>query len=127
LDICSAGGPSANIANIVKKPKTKYRPVPLDTIELEKLAVRKLRITAKRALAAAEKLYTSGFISYPRTETNIFPKDINLAELIQTQSGSSTWGAFATDIINHGGANPRNGTKSDAAHPPIHPLKLAGQ
>ena len=42
--------------------------------ELEKLGARKLRMTARNVLQTAEKLYTAGFISYPRTETNIFPK-----------------------------------------------------
>lgn len=60
--------PSATVEDVVKKPKSKYRPVALDTVELEKLSVRKLKITARRALAAAEKLYTQGYISYPRYE-----------------------------------------------------------
>lgn len=60
--------------------------------EFEKLASRKLRIGAKEAMQIAEQLYTSGFISYPRTETNIFPPSLNLAELIQQQTGSSQWG-----------------------------------
>ena len=60
--------------------------------ELEKSASRKLRINAKETMAIAEKLYTQGFISYPRTETNQFPKDFNLTELIDKQTGDSSWG-----------------------------------
>lgn len=33
------------------------------------------------------------------------------------------WGDFATKVLNWG-TNPRNGKKSDQAHPPIHPIKL---
>ena len=31
--------------------------------------------------------------------------------------------AFASEILAHGGATPRNGHKTDNAHPPIHPTK----
>lgn len=72
----------------------------------------------------AEKLYTQGFISYPRTETNIFPKDFNLENLVQQHTNDNNWGEFAQRILERG-PNPRNGTKSDQAHPPIHPLKAA--
>ena len=41
----------------------------------------------------AEKLYTQGFISYPRTETNIFPKDFDLAALVQKQVNDNAWGS----------------------------------
>ena len=42
----------------------------------------------------AEKLYTSGFISYPRTETNIFPKELNLRDLVQKQTEDNQWGGI---------------------------------
>ena len=49
------------------KPKSKFRSLPLDTVELEKLASRKLRISAKETIRVAEKLYNQGIIGYPRT------------------------------------------------------------
>lgn len=69
----------------------------------------------------AEKLYTQGLISYPRTETNIFPKDFDLPGLIEHQCNDPNWGEFAQRIVSR--PNPRNGVKSDQAHPPIHPTK----
>ncbi|XP_013926805.1 PREDICTED: DNA topoisomerase 3-alpha [Thamnophis sirtalis] len=95
-------------------------------LELEKLASRKLKINAKETMKIAEKLYTQGYISYPRTETNIFPKDLNLSQLVQLQTQDPHWGAFAQRILDQGGPTPRRGTKSDQAHPPIHPTKHAG-
>lgn len=50
----------------------------MDTIELEKLGSKKLKISAKQTMTIAEKLYQQGFISYPRTETNKFSPDVNL-------------------------------------------------
>ena len=64
------------------------------------------------------------FISYPRTETNIFPKDLALGPLVEHQTQSPSWGAFAQRVLEQpGGPNPRQGKKTDQAHPPIHPTK----
>jgi len=60
--------------------------------ELEKAASRKLGINAKETMKIAEKLYSQGFISYPRTETNIFPKELNLSNLVQLQVQDNNWG-----------------------------------
>lgn len=141
MEVCVGNNSTARatVYEITRKPKSKYRPVAMDTVELEKLGVRKLRMTARNVLAAAEKLYTQGLISYPRyfttinlllisyfrTETNKFPPDLQLDDLIQLQTQSPDWGPFAAEILQRGNANPRNGSKSDAAHPPIHPLKPA--
>ncbi len=59
---------------------------------MEKLASRKMRINAKETMKIAEKLYTRGFISYPRTETNIFPKEMDLQNLVQEQTRDPNWG-----------------------------------
>ncbi|KAM3826915.1 DNA topoisomerase 3-alpha isoform 1-T1 [Vipera latastei] len=118
--------PQATVVEVGSKPKSKWRPLPLDTVELEKLASRKLKINAKETMKIAEKLYTQGYISYPRTETNIFPKDLNLSQLVQLQTQDPHWGAFAQRILDGGRPTPRQGAKSDQAHPPIHPTKYAG-
>lgn len=52
--------PLLRIVSVQAKPKSKFRPQPMDTVTLEKLASRKLRMTAKEALSHAEKLYTEG-------------------------------------------------------------------
>uniref|UniRef100_A0A3Q2R064 DNA topoisomerase n=1 Tax=Fundulus heteroclitus TaxID=8078 RepID=A0A3Q2R064_FUNHE len=116
--------PIATVTSVTSKPKSKWRPLPLDTVELEKLASRKLRINAKETMKIAEKLYTQGFISYPRTETNIFPASLPLAPLVEQQAQSPEWGTFAQRVLDQpGGPNPRQGKNSDQAHPPIHPTK----
>uniref|UniRef100_A0AC34FQ20 DNA topoisomerase n=1 Tax=Panagrolaimus sp. ES5 TaxID=591445 RepID=A0AC34FQ20_9BILA len=125
LQECREASGTAKVVNVREIPKSRWRPVALDTVEFEKLCSRKLRISSKEGLASAERLYTKGFISYPRTETNIFPKDIQLGPLVECQGNSPDWGAFAIDIMQRGGPNPRNGRKTDEAHPPIHPLKAA--
>uniref|UniRef100_A0A8D8S258 DNA topoisomerase n=1 Tax=Cacopsylla melanoneura TaxID=428564 RepID=A0A8D8S258_9HEMI len=114
---------TATVMEVTNKQKNKWRPIPLDTVELEKMGSKKLSMSAKETLAVAEKLYTQGYISYPRTETNIFPKELNLTNLVQLQTGDPRWGDFASRVLNEGGPHPRQGKKSDEAHPPIHPTK----
>ncbi|CAH8624900.1 unnamed protein product [Schistosoma haematobium] len=78
---------------------------------------------ARYAMQLAERLYNKGFISYPRTETKIFPPDLDLKNLVRVQINDSRWSDFASRILEHG-PNPKNGKSSDKAHPPIHPLKV---
>ena len=115
---------SAVVSGVVSKPKSKWRPLPLDTVEFEKHASRKLHINAKQAMTIAEKLYTQGLISYPRTETNLFPSSMDLVPLVQEQTQDGAWGDTARQILADT-PNPRRGSKSDQAHPPIHPIKYA--
>ncbi|XP_052784926.1 DNA topoisomerase 3-alpha-like [Mya arenaria] len=114
--------PLARVVDTKGRSKSKWRPQALDTVELEKLASRKLRINAKETMRIAEKLYTNGFISYPRTETNMFTKEIDLRALVEEQTRDENWGEFAQGVLERG-PTPRNGNKTDNAHPPIHPTK----
>ena len=113
--------PVAQVIYIDSKPKSKWRPTPLETVEMEKKG-RMLGMTAKRIMTVAEKLYTDGYISYPRTETNIFPKSLNLQPLVENQQNDQRFSSFVGELLQNG-LHPRNGKKSDDAHPPIHPLK----
>ena len=111
----------AKVTHLESKPKSKWRPFPLETVELEKKG-RMLGLTAKEIMSVAEKLYLKGYISYPRTETNIFPKSLDLRPMVEAQQRDNRFTTFASDILQNG-LNPRNGKKTDEAHPPIHPLK----
>ena len=73
-------------------------------------------------MTVAEKLYTSGFISYPRTETDIFDSAIDLKALISKQIQHPTWGAYADGLLHGSFQAPRKGRNNDQAHPPIHPV-----
>lgn len=115
--------PKARVTKVTGRRKSNWRPEPMITTSMEKLASSKLRIPAKEALSIAEKLYNQGFISYPRTETNIFPKGMDLNLIVEQQVNHPQWGQFAQRILNDGGARPRVGKKTDQAHPPIHPTK----
>ena len=47
-----------------------------------------------------------------------------MSDFSQEQTQNGVWGQFAGRVLNEwGGPRPRAGKKSDAAHPPIHPLK----
>jgi DNA topoisomerase III len=74
----------AVIFSVEKKPKLKYRPNPLNTVEATKLISRKLRISPEQAMSIMEKLYNKGVLSYPRTETTRFNPTINLRKIVSS-------------------------------------------
>ena len=75
-------------------------------------------------MAAMEKLYNMGYLSYPRTETTRYNPTINLKKIVSELGKNTEFGDFARRVESgemYGG--PRNGNKDDKAHPPIHPVK----
>jgi DNA topoisomerase-3 len=116
---------NAKITKLQTKPTKKWKPLPLTTVELQKMASRFLRMNSQQAMEAAEKLYTKGFISYPRTETDRFDRGMNLQALVEKQTASNQWGSFAQGLVNGGFQQPREGRNDDKAHPPIHPVTFA--
>lgn len=114
------------VYKVVSKCKEELRPLPLDTVELEKNASRKLDMNAKEVMMIAENLYTQGLISYPRTETNCFPSSLDLVPLLQEQTQAEHWGDTARQILTHS-PTPRQGHASDQTHPPIHPIKYTSR
>jgi len=112
----------------------KRRPVPLNTVEAQKLISLQLKISPSKCMEAMEALYNKGLISYPRTETTTYNKTINLwnvvlrmAQLKEEEFGFEEYAAKLADksLGLYGG--PRDGGKDDKAHPPIHPVKLANK
>ncbi|KAH3742919.1 DNA topoisomerase [Pelomyxa schiedti] len=113
----------AVVMNMESKPKSKWRPLPLTTVELQKQVSRKLHISSEKAMKIAEELYQKGFISYPRTETSKFPDGFDFNSLLQQQSTAQHWGAYSSQLLDGEFRHPRAGQGDDHAHPPIHPTK----
>lgn len=113
---------TARVSKVQEKPTSKWKPLPLTTVELQKVASRLLRMTSQQAMTIAESLYNKGFISYPRTETDRFDKGMNLRALVEKQTQDSRWGTFAQNLVNGAFKQPREGRNDDKAHPPIHPI-----
>ena len=125
----NAAAPNAKlkveVVKVQKQPKRRWRPLPLTTVELQKNISRLLRISAQDTMNIAERLYQSGFVSYPRTETDRFPANFDFHALIEQQTGHPTWGAYAQKLMTQPGefTVPKAGVNDDASHPPIHPTK----
>ncbi|KAI0730280.1 DNA topoisomerase, partial [Fomitopsis betulina] len=118
--------PVARVTEVKSKDTKKWKPLPLTTVELQKAGSRLLRMSPKKVLDIAEKLYTQGFLSYPRTETDRFDPQFDFMTLIDKQTIDPAWGDFADRLRNGGFNRPRQGRKDDKAHPPIHPTAHAG-
>ena len=91
---CLAAG-EATVTQLTGRPKNRWRPVPLATVELQKRASRFLRISSETLMKEAEELYQQGYISYPRTETERFRPEFQHRPLIQEFSAiGGDFGAY---------------------------------
>lgn len=57
----------------------------------------------------AERLYTQGYISYPRTETTQYADGFGLVATLEKLKESNFWGDAALDLLKRGIARPRSG------------------
>lgn len=115
--------PIAKVTHVNNRSAKKFPPLPLDTVEMHKDATRYLKISSHESMQLAEGLYNKGYISYPRTETNVFPGSMNLMNIVQQFTEHPIFGNYAKKLADGGNVIPRKGKKNDEAHPPIHPVK----
>ncbi|KAF2486560.1 DNA topoisomerase [Neohortaea acidophila] len=115
---------TARVTKVQTKPTSKWKPLPLTTVELQKCGSRFLRMDSQRVMHLAEQLYQKGWISYPRTETDQFDRGMDLQALVRKQTQGGPWQQFAHHLANGGFSAPRNGRNNDKAHPPIHPVNF---
>ncbi len=74
---------SAVIVSVVTKDKKQGRPIPLNTVGLLKACSKALGIGPHQALSVAERLYLSGYLSYPRTESTKYPTSFDIVGALQ--------------------------------------------
>lgn len=55
----------------------------------------------QHAMQIAERLYTQGYISYPRTETTHYPENFDLKGTLKQQSNNPLWAEEVRTIFDY--------------------------
>ncbi|XP_060050632.1 DNA topoisomerase 3-beta-1 isoform X5 [Erinaceus europaeus] len=114
----------AQVEATSKKEKAKQRPLALNTVEMLRVASSSLGMGPQHAMQTAERLYTQGYISYPRTETTHYPENFDLKGPLRQQANHPYWADTVKQLLTEGINRPRKG--HDAGdHPPITPMRSA--
>jgi len=120
--IFEALGDVATVTSIKEKTRTDRPPAPFDTTAFIS-AASGIGFSAANAMRIAEWLYTSGFISYPRTENTVYPATLDLRAIVSIFKK----GPFREDAerVLKGPMVPTRGKRFSTDHPPIYPTASA--
>ncbi|MCK4328090.1 MAG: DNA topoisomerase I [Candidatus Diapherotrites archaeon] len=114
---------TGTVKSVQKKKKNLSPPTPFNTTEFLRSASG-IGVGPSRAMSLAESLYTSGFISYPRTDNTVFPESIKLKQIVESFRGSE-FDKEAKLVLSQKKLVPTKGKKQTTDHPPIHPVAPA--
>jgi DNA topoisomerase-1 len=112
---------SAIIASIEKRQFQQAAPHPFDLTTLQMESHRCFGISPKQTLETAQELYIAGLISYPRTSSQMLPKEIGYSKIVSKLAKQSEFADGAKILLGKKYLNPNNGEKTDPAHPAIYP------
>jgi DNA topoisomerase-3 len=117
-------GTHVSVTSVKESETSRPRPTALDTVEMLKIASRALGMGPAQAMSAAERLYLSGYMSYPRTESTQYPDSFDLEGTVSEQCRSPYWGSYAATLLATGLQRPKKGVDA-GDHPPITPVRSA--
>ena len=109
------------VTDISDEQKPMYSFPPFNLGDLQRESYKHFKYSPSKTLKIAESLYLKATISYPRTDSQKLPMTLG-HKIILTKIGKQTvYGSFIIEILNRKKFKPREGRKTDAAHPAIHP------
>ena len=114
-------GKQAIVSKIKKEKVRIYPPIPLNLIELQKEAFRLYKFNPYQTLTLAEKLYLKALISYPRTNSQKLPTQLNFRNIILNLNKLSEFKNITKNLIEKPQLIPTQGKETDTAHPSIYP------
>ncbi|EFJ52569.1 hypothetical protein VOLCADRAFT_79203 [Volvox carteri f. nagariensis] len=112
------------VVDVVEKEDRKQRPHGLNTVELLKVASASLGMGPAHAMQIAERLYTAGYLSYPRTESSAYPPNFDITGTVAALRNHPVFGGYASALLQQGVKHPQGGTDV-GDHPPITPVRAA--
>ncbi|WP_435185027.1 DNA topoisomerase I [Halobellus sp. EA9] len=111
---------TATVESVRRRTRTDDPPAPFNTTQFIR-AAGSLGYSAQRAMSIAEDLYTAGYITYPRTDNTVYPDDLDPRELLDSFTGTRTFGDDADSLLEQESIEPTSGDEETTDHPPIHP------
>jgi DNA topoisomerase I len=117
---------TAIVVEVEQKSATRRPPTPFNTTAFLTAAAN-IGISPSRAARIAEDLYTDGFISYPRTDNTVYPRSLDLREVLRYLGSVEGVGQHAERLLSHEKLSPTRGKKETTDHPPIYPTGYASK
>ncbi|MEM3030239.1 MAG: DNA topoisomerase I [Candidatus Micrarchaeia archaeon] len=116
---------SGAITSISKKEFSVPPEPPFDLTSLQLAAYSAFGFAPAQTLELAQSLYEASLISYPRTSSQKLPPKLNLQKIMGELAKQPAYSRLAASLIQQKRFVPREGKKSDPAHPAIYPTGLA--
>lgn len=120
-------GDEAAIEKVEKKEVEVWAEPPFDLTSLQIEAYRAFGFSPAGTLALAQSLYEDSLISYPRTSSQKLPPKLGLPRIISRLAENPEYKEHAETLLQNKWLRPREGRKTDPAHPAIHPTGLQGK
>jgi DNA topoisomerase-1 len=117
---------TATVTEVRQKSATRPPPTPFNTTGFLTAAA-SLGIGPSRAARIAEDLYTDGYISYPRTDNTVYPRSLDLREILGHLKRVEGAGAHAERLLGAKKLSPTRGKRETTDHPPIYPTGYASK
>jgi DNA topoisomerase I len=117
---------TATVTEVRQKSATRPPPTPFNTTGFLTAAA-SLGIGPSRAARIAEDLYTDGYISYPRTDNTVYPRSLDLREILGHLKRVEGAGAHAERLLGGKKLSPTRGKRETTDHPPIYPTGYASR
>lgn len=114
---------TGRVTDFSREERDDYPPPPFNTTMMLAEANR-LGLSASRAMTVAEDLYTSGYISYPRTDNTVYPRSLYLRGVLERLKESDLR-KEAEELLSLKQLRPSRGRVEATDHPPIHPVEGA--
>lgn len=119
----------ALVHNVRSRERRLPPPTGLDTVQMLRACSAAMGMSPHTAMVVAERLYTSGLISYPRTESSRYPPSFDVETLLRDHASHEIWGASARLVLSAAtktGQAPLRPPLSGidrGDHPPITPMR----
>jgi DNA topoisomerase-1 len=117
---------TATVTEVKQRSATRPPPTPFNTTGFLTEAAR-LGVRPSRAARIAEDLYTDGYISYPRTDNTVYPRSLDLREVLGYLKRVEGAGKHAEELLGGEKLSPTRGKKETTDHPPIYPTGYASR